>query len=84
MRLEDCNDNSSPITPQPGQNCWTAIDSSSLVKSTNCRVLDLLKIAWDLDDLNSEPEPSQPRGKKRKAGGHGGREAAHVDIEDKQ
>jgi hypothetical protein len=39
---------------------------------------------WDLDGLESEPELSQPRGKKRKANGHGGRAAAHVDIEDKQ
>jgi hypothetical protein len=31
---------------------------------------------WDLDDLDSEPQPSRIRGKKRKANGHGGQAAA--------
>jgi hypothetical protein len=83
MCLENCNDNSSLITPSntsrnighpsthPARSNLQAMQSTGPAQDCSS--------AWDLNNLDSEPQPSQPRGKKRKVNGGA---AAHIDFED--
>jgi hypothetical protein len=58
----------------PTRSAMLAMQSTGPVED-NCSV-------WDLDDLEPELQPSQPRGKKRKTNGQGSRAATVIDIDE--
>lgn len=58
----------------PTQSTMQAVQSTGPVEDNSS--------IWDLDDLELEVQPSQPKGKKRKANGQGSRAATAIDVDE--